>query len=257
MKTKLLFTALLSLGVATVFISCNGDSYKSDTPGAPVDPKDTTTLPKDTIDTNNPKDTTTTGSPNDTTTSNNGTLNPNAYLMVNSVKSLSTHINSNSRGLGGSDITDSIRYIMQYGWEMHLSKGWRTFLGSTNQFRDFENNRFKFWGNKVVSSTGRLGDYFTEELDDIVFVVGFTKDSVAIDPIKLFSTPPADRGEYPSYYDTVAYIPNKIVHKAIVDVQNAFAEKDFETCYKLFDRAYVFIPITGPKWRALKEAGIE
>lgn len=57
--------------------------------------------------------------------------------------------------------------------------------------------------------------------------------------------------------DTIAYIPNTILREAEKNIKEAYAQGDYETCYKLFDTALSFYPITGAEWRALKAQGIE
>lgn len=52
--------------------------------------------------------------------------------------------------------------------------------------------------------------------------------------------------------DTVAYVPNAQLEKAEPLVRAAFAKGDYEQCYKMLEKAYTFIPITGAQWRKLK-----
>ena len=52
--------------------------------------------------------------------------------------------------------------------------------------------------------------------------------------------------------DTIAYIPNSTLRTAETSIRTAYANKDIETCYSIFNSAYTFIPITGAEWRVLK-----
>ena len=52
--------------------------------------------------------------------------------------------------------------------------------------------------------------------------------------------------------DTIAYVPNAELEKAEPLVRAAFAKGDYEACYKILEKAYTFIPITGAQWRKLK-----
>lgn len=64
------------------------------------------------------------------------------------------------------------------------------------------------------------------------------------------------RGSYPTYInDTIAYIPNATLRTAETAIRAAYAAKDIDACFKLFDEAYTFTPITGAEWRELKAQG--
>lgn len=123
--------------------------------------------------------------------------------------------------------------------------------------RDFQNKRFLWSGEYVIETnpngTGvsQLGSLIID-MKDLVFAVQVNKTTGEY--IDLSDTLWFIR---PMRLDTLGYVPNRILKKAQQDIQDAYAKKDFATCYNLFDTAFVFIPITGEKWRALKEAGIE
>lgn len=55
--------------------------------------------------------------------------------------------------------------------------------------------------------------------------------------------------------DTIAYIPNQVLRSAETAIRAAYEEKDIEECYRIFNEAYTFTPITGAEWRALKANG--
>lgn len=56
--------------------------------------------------------------------------------------------------------------------------------------------------------------------------------------------------------DTIAYIPNDSLAVASLKIKEAFAEKDNETVYKLFNSLYKFTPVTGAEWKELKKKGL-
>ena len=117
--------------------------------------------------------------------------------------------------------------------------------------RDLNENKLKFWGTDAISSAGSLGNFITS-YTDMVVVVAKWEDGTAAMPLGF------DMMRYnDAIFDTVAYIPNSVVLDARAKITTAFDAGDYETCYHLFDDAYVFLPTTGPKWRALKAAGIE
>ena len=57
---------------------------------------------------------------------------------------------------------------------------------------------------------------------------------------------------YPNVTDTVAYVPNSQLIAAEPLVRAAFEKGDYNECYRILEKAYTFIPITGAQWRKLK-----
>lgn len=91
------------------------------------------------------------------------------------------------------------------------------------------------WATDVISLTGELQTGFIGnflQAKDVVFV----------------------RYLLPNFQgaDTIAYIPNSVVRAAETAIKAAYAAKDIEACYNIFNTAYSFTPITGIEWRALK-----
>lgn len=66
-----------------------------------------------------------------------------------------------------------------------------------------------------------------------------------------------DLNQETEWIDTIAYVPNDVLHAAQVRIKAAYDVQDYNTCYQLFDSAFVFIPISGPEWRELKALGLE
>ena len=56
--------------------------------------------------------------------------------------------------------------------------------------------------------------------------------------------------------DTLGYIPNSVVYEAREKIVEAFNRQDYDECYRLFDNAYKFRPITGEAYRKLREQGL-
>lgn len=56
--------------------------------------------------------------------------------------------------------------------------------------------------------------------------------------------------------DTIAYIPNSVIKSAQIAIKSAYDNKDAETCIKIFNEAFKFIPITGEGFRQLKKEGL-
>ncbi len=58
--------------------------------------------------------------------------------------------------------------------------------------------------------------------------------------------------KYAHVMDTIAYVPNAQLIAAEPLVRAAFERGDYDECYRILEKAYSFIPITGGKWRKLK-----
>lgn len=154
---------------------------------------------------------------------------------------------------------DNVRFRSDGGFPTMTSLPFgEYYYGEMNSMRrDFENKRFLWSGGYVIETDpdvpgwSQLGLFITDA-EDVVFAVPVDNNTGEwidlSDPLW---------SQYSCHFDTLGYIPNRILKKAQQDIQEAYASGDFETCYRLFDTAFVFIPITGERWRALKEAGIE
>ena len=62
-----------------------------------------------------------------------------------------------------------------------------------------------------------------------------------------------DEENYP--VDTIAYIPNSVMQDLEQRITAAYDAGDYATCYRLFEDAFVFTPITGAEWLELKAEG--
>lgn len=58
--------------------------------------------------------------------------------------------------------------------------------------------------------------------------------------------------KYAHIMDTIAYVPNAQLIAAEPLVRAAFERGDYDACYRILEKAYTFIPITGAQWRKLK-----
>lgn len=193
----------------------------------------------------------------------NGMLDPDAKISITGVRSLTKAsadwMDIPADGIAHTGITDSLEFITKYAWRCQMSmpngltpeRAFGFYDDDYYILRDLTNNKLKFWGTDAISSGGCLGDFVTIYTDMVVTVAKW-KDGTAAMPLGF------DMMRYDeAIFDTVAYIPNSVVLDARAKITAAFEAGDYETCYRLFDDAYVFLPTTGPKWRALKAAGIE
>ena len=107
--------------------------------------------------------------------------------------------------------------------------------------RNYDRMRIVLQGSNVVNEKGELIYAFIGSRD--VLLESWTN----------WGTPQWDANNYTR--DTIAYIPNAVLEKAQQEIEAAYQAEDYATCYKLFEEAYTFYPITGAEWRAIKEAG--
>lgn len=191
-------------------------------------------------------------------------LDPDAKISVTGVRSLTKADagDTPAGGIDGTGITDSLEFITKYAFDCHSTTPdgltpSRAFGFTEDDYyllRDLENNKLRFWGSDAISSDGLYLGPFVTENKEMVVVVAKWPDGTAVMPLGFAPT----TEEYATLiFDTVAYIPNSVVLEARAKITAAFNDGDFDTCYKLFDEAYVFLPTTGGKWRALKQTGIE
>ena len=150
------------------------------------------------------------------------------------------------------------KQVVQQTWAMRGTTPDGTKVGDksfTAEMRDTVNPALKLLMKDVVYTTTQddtpLLEGFFLTLRDVVFIrnlhiekgdttfCGYEKDySGSIQRV--------------SEQDTVAYVPNAQLEKAEPLVRAAFAKGDYEACYKILEKAYTFIPITGAQWRKLK-----
>jgi len=104
--------------------------------------------------------------------------------------------------------------------------------------RDTVSPMLKMWGTDIIDQEGNYVPDFIEASDCVLQ--------------RIFN------GDKPNMViDTIAYIPNSVLRLAESQIKTAYAVKDYTTCYKIFNDAFIFIPITGKEWRALKAQNLQ
>lgn len=164
--------------------------------------------------------------------------------------------------LRSGEIDDSLAFIVRYAWNWRaMSKkighdAGRSFgLGGDEMWlmqRDTVNNRLMLQDIDVID-VNQLGDFIVDFTDIVLLGVKqpgedkliHAKDAWTVEDLaKLIP-------------DTIGYIPNRVILDAREKITKAFNADDYIECQRLFNEAYVFLPTTGAKWRAMKAAGIE
>lgn len=105
----------------------------------------------------------------------------------------------------------------------------------TDELRDLTTPKLLMWATDVITLDGGLQTELIEATD--VLIVTYET---------IYSPTPKD---------TIAYIPNSVLRTAETAIRKAYADKDIDACYSVFNTAYTFTPITGAEWKALKSAG--
>jgi hypothetical protein len=99
-----------------------------------------------------------------------------------------------------------------------------------------ENPSLKMWATDIINSDGIYDPTFIESKDLI-----------------LLNFKSAPSGQYSDIIrDTIGYIPNSVLRAAEIAIKAAYTEKDTAKCYKVFNEAFTFLPITGAEYKALK-----
>lgn len=175
--------------------------------------------------------------------------------------------------IGTMSYEDSIKFIVKYAWMWKYDSHGGLIGTAENgseigalEARDTTNNKFIWSGLRVVEikditpekdTIYQLGPFITH-LTDYILLMAMKEDGTPRTPDPRLAEEIGEKYEfiYPDDpADTVGYIPNSVVLKARELITEAFNRGDYDRCYQLFDSAYVFIPITGEKYRELKARG--
>lgn len=165
-----------------------------------------------------------------------------------------------------TDSAQRSKFIFEYGFDIistdcfdeEYSPGTGVFPGSIlglvmdsyHLFRDTVNLKYVFGGYFVVTNTygGLCVGSFPLAQDMIL--------RAAIDSNGQYIHPKTWYFEHIARYDTIAYIPNAVLADSKIVAKKAFADKDWETLYGLFDTHFKFIPITGKEYLELAAQGL-
>lgn len=123
---------------------------------------------------------------------------------------------------------------------------------------DLKNNKIRVGElNEVVTKdkngNPQLGYFTTSGMCDMVLLAARAKNdktNEVLDRWVEVDKKPIDH--FSDVRDTIGYIPNRVVDQAEAAIHTAFEAEDYDECMRLFEQAYIFIPITGAEWRALK-----
>lgn len=155
-----------------------------------------------------------------------GRLDPNATVALNpapGVKAAAAEDAGNPAHLTARQIVEQADALISTGG----------ILGIADWNRDFDRNRIVMGSTWVIRQNGDLEVRSLQDRDPILVTL--------------------DRENHP--VDTIAYIPNIVMQGLEKRVTAAYDAGDYATCYRLFEDAFVFAPITGAEWLELKAEG--
>lgn len=164
---------------------------------------------------------------------------------------------------GEMSYEDSVKFIARWAKKWHLRRldgSANTYIGIGREYRDTISHKL-LWGGYDIFVMGidpitkdtvyNLGKLITE-YTNIVVTMGIHDDGTPYqwdDELSDYEPIP-DKD-----LDTVAYIPNNVILLAREKIVEAYNNNNYERVYELFDSAYIFVPTTGLKYRALMEKG--
>ena len=134
------------------------------------------------------------------------------------------------------------------------------YWNTTVMQRDTINRRFLFAGIDVIEKD--LGGdihlgMFINNAKDVLFISALDSLGNTICPRTNQRNDFFEQYEAGGKRDTIGYIPNAVLKSAQEQITIAFNVDDYETCYRLFDEAMIFIPTTSAEYRRLKAEAIE
>ncbi len=155
---------------------------------------------------------------------NGGRLDPNATVALNPAPGVKTYDPENPDHLTAREIVERANAML--ATEIGI-------LGIDDWNRDLERNRIVMSSTWVIAQNGTLYGVAMKARDHVL--VTLNDDNR-----------PAD---------TIAYIPNSVMQDLEERITSAYDAEDYATCYRLFEDAFVFTPITGAEWLELKAEG--
>lgn len=164
-----------------------------------------------------------------------GQLDPNAMINIRPGSPIFAQNSAKLRSINASHLS-ALEIVKQTTNLVFTYEGDPWARGFSEPQRDTITPMLKMWGTDIIDFDGNYRAKFIESENCILQrIINADKPNMVI--------------------DTIAYIPNSTLRSAEARIKEAFAREDYTTCYQVFDSAFVFIPINGAEWEALKAAG--
>lgn len=157
----------------------------------------------------------------------NQILDPNAMVLIKPDKSAFTRAH-NPKHLSALEIVKQT-WTLTYRNYNFKPEEWYT-LGFADIQRDTIKPALKMWGTDIIDQKGNFVEHFLKIYDGVL-----TREISS------------------RLYDTIGYLPNKMLKGALEKIKAEYDKKNYTEVYRLFDEAFTFRPITGAEWRELKK----
>ena len=191
---------------------------------------------------------------------NKGKLDPNAFVRIEAQKGVKSRSKESTDDYSALDIA-------RFGMAMEYRSEWsglekvkeyqsqKTFLNQRDTISD--SPALLMFGTDIINSEGRFNKSFLFARDVVIFGLRYQgKLTTYGDRQAEDDDPEKDLGMLigkQGVKDTIAYIPNSVMREAQGRIEKAYNEGNYTEVYKLFNETFRFRPITGKKWRELKE----
>lgn len=164
------------------------------------------------------------------TKSNKGQLDPNSIISIRPAEGVKAAA-ENPEYLTARQIIEQGNAFWRFNPAINPNEPNALAIDAWN--RDLENLRFKVGSTSVIGSDGTLTTNFMDSKNIIVAI----------------------HNEQNRPKDTIAYIPNKVMSDAAIEIKAAYAAENYAECYRLFDQAFRFLPTTGKEYREMQAQG--
>lgn len=184
---------------------------------------------------------------------NTGKLDPNAMILIRPAAGVKLR---SSEHLTALEIVQQT-YNMEW-WNESLNADDPITRGFAEVQRDYETPLLKMWGTDIVSQNGTLYPDFIEGHDVVLLREILIRDGEILEIVNPFTLIFNEkvRGDDIVKDDTIAYIPNRVISSARASIRAAYESEDYAECYRLFNEAFTFIPVTGEEYKALKSQNL-
>lgn len=147
-------------------------------------------------------------------------------------------------------------YNMEF-WNESFNQEAPLTRGFSEAQRDYDTPLLKMWGTDIIAQDGSFETVFIDGHDVVLLrkilirKEGDNTTTLIADPFTISFDELVRPGDIVKD-DTIAYIPNRIISAARTAIKAAYDSEDYSECYRLFDNAFTFTPITGDEYKRLK-----
>jgi len=148
---------------------------------------------------------------------NKGQLDPNAMILIRGVEAQTKNMVLGLTPLQVVQEAASIRWQSHYWNNTYREEVYEIVRGFADGQRCFDIPALKMWGIDIIAQNGEFYRDFIYGFD--VYVINFSGD-------------------------TIAHVPNSVIESARVLIREAFEDENYTEVYRLFDEAFIFLPVS-------------